>query len=92
MGGVSPCSSRLVPSGCDFIKWEIGILKKCGSVDFDIIVKICCVRLVAAHVLSGEHASVFMLVRLGSGLVLHGNQFKRNKIKIIKSRLFINLT
>lgn len=81
MWSVPPGGCGLVPAGGDFLKWDVCILKEGGLVGVDFVKEVGGMGLVAAHVLGGYHASVFVLARKCTRLALH--MVKTNKINII---------
>lgn len=60
---------------------DVGILEEKGSVGFGIVIEIGGIGLVAADVLGGEHAFIFLFIGLGTRLILHlCNEIKLNKL------------
>lgn len=71
---VSPCSRRLVPVWGDFLKRNICIVKNGIFVRFIVRIEISRMRLITTHVLSREHAFIFLFIWVGSLMILHTNR------------------
>ncbi len=74
MRGVSPSGGRLVPSGDNFFKWDVGILQERRAIGVGVVVEIGGIGLCTAHVLSGEHAFVFGFRGTGSAFHVLGRK------------------